>query len=62
MLSLKLARKCMEAWGNLGGDDGPSNIDSSIIVKITSEEDPLFIAAGKDFSLVRAASGKVDKY
>jgi hypothetical protein len=60
MLSLKLARKCMEAWGNLGGDEGPSvSPESSIVIKTASEEDPVFITAGKDFGLVRTTGGKV---
>lgn len=50
----------MEAWGNLGGDEGPSvSPESSIVIKTASEEDPVFITAGKDFGLVRTTGGKV---
>ncbi|KAK2182953.1 hypothetical protein NP493_330g03060 [Ridgeia piscesae] len=54
-LSLKLARKCVKAFGTLSYDQTMEIHNLSV----SSEEDVVSVNAGKEFAIVRTAGGKV---
>ncbi|XP_077518796.1 MYC binding protein highwire isoform X2 [Amblyomma americanum] len=54
-LNLKLARKCVEIFGS-----GVFHEEAEDrLLDLGCEEEPVFITSGKDFALVRTASGKI---
>jgi hypothetical protein len=61
VLSLKLARKCVEVWGNVGAGAGEESADtsSSVTVNTGCDDETALVLAGKDFSLIRTINGKV---
>ncbi|KAG1690691.1 E3 ubiquitin-protein ligase MYCBP2 [Nymphon striatum] len=56
-LPLKLARKCLEVMGTGLFDDGEAS--HNIGAFTGTEDEIMFVASGKDFSLVQTASGKI---
>jgi E3 ubiquitin-protein ligase MYCBP2 len=54
-LPLKLARKCLDVFGSASFDEDAN----SHTIHTGCDEETVFIAAGKDFGLLRTNSGKV---
>jgi E3 ubiquitin-protein ligase MYCBP2 len=54
-LPLKLARKCLDVFGTASFDEDAN----SHTIHTGCDEETVFIAAGKDFGLLRTNSGKV---
>lgn len=54
-LNLKLARKCVEIFGSGVFQEEAEDR----LLDLGCEEEPVFITTGKDFALVRTASGKI---
>ncbi|KAG8179148.1 hypothetical protein JTE90_015337 [Oedothorax gibbosus] len=56
-MTFKLARKCLDVFGSgIFEDDASYHV---IIANLPSEDEPVTIACGKDFALLKTVSGKI---